>query len=45
MYRCDYQEFVECERKKCAECGWNPEVAKARLEAILAKMAEQGKKE
>ena len=43
MYQCDYQEFVECERKKCSECGWNPEVAKARLEAIIAKMVEKEK--
>lgn len=41
MYRCDYQEFVECEKKKCSECGWNPEVAKARLEAIIEKMKEK----
>lgn len=43
MYKCDFQEFVECERKKCSECGWNPEVAKARLEAIIEKMMKEAK--
>lgn len=32
---------VWCERKQCTKCGWNPEVANARLEAIIAKMAEE----
>lgn len=41
MYQCNYQEFVECEKKKCATCGWNPEVAKARLESIIEKMKEK----
>ena len=27
-------EAVHCGIKDCARCGWNPEVAKARLEAI-----------
>lgn len=44
MYQCNYQEFVECEKKNCHKCGLNPEVAKARLEAIIAKMEAQGKK-
>ena len=25
---------VFCEEKNCAKCGWNPEVAEARLEAV-----------
>lgn len=41
MYQCDYQKFVECEKKQCDKCGWNPEVAQARLEAIIAKMMEK----
>lgn len=43
MYQCDYHAFVECPKKECSKCGWNPEVAEARLEAIKAKMAEQEK--
>lgn len=46
-FKCDFVEsgWVSCDMKKCSECGHNPEVAKARLEAIIAKMAEQEKKE
>jgi hypothetical protein len=43
MYKCDFNDYVECERKKCTECGWNPEVAKARLDAIIEKMIEDSK--
>lgn len=43
MYKCDFNDYVECERKKCSECGWNPEVAKARMKEILAKMQEAKK--
>lgn len=32
---------VHCEKKVCQNCGWNPEVANARLEAIITKMAEE----
>lgn len=41
MYQCNYQEGVQCEKKNCHKCGWNPEVAKARLEAIIEKMKEK----
>lgn len=34
---CIYQpESIDCERRQCATCGWNPEVAKARFEAFVA---------
>lgn len=45
MYQCEYQAFVECAKKECATCGWNPEVAQARLEAIKAKMMEKDDEE
>lgn len=47
QYKCDFVEsgWVTCDRKKCSECGHNPEVAQARLEAIIAKMMEKEKKE
>ncbi len=45
MYQCEYQAFVDCPKKECAKCGWNPEVAKARLDAIVAKMMEEQKDE
>lgn len=35
---------VWCDKKTCSRCGWNPEVAEARLEAIKAKMAEEEEK-
>ena len=40
LYRCPHQRFVRCKDRDCDYCGWNPEVAKARLEAIM----EQRKK-
>lgn len=43
MCKCDFNDYVECERKKCSECGWNPEVAQKRLEAIIAKMTGEKK--
>ncbi len=45
MYRCDYNEKIECKQKTCSECGWNPEVAKARLDAIIAKMCGEDEEE
>lgn len=33
---CIYQpESINCDRRKCSTCGWNPDVAKARLEAFI----------
>ena len=32
---------VECYRKECSKCGWNPPVANARLEAIKEKLAAE----
>ena len=34
-YKCRYQRFVSCTDRDCANCGWNPEVAKARTKAIM----------
>lgn len=35
---CIYQpESIMCDRRTCSRCGWNPEVAHARLEVILGK--------
>ncbi len=45
MYRCDYQAHVECEKKTCSKCGWNPEAAQARLEAFLKKLEEKENEE
>jgi hypothetical protein len=46
MYQCPYAPAgaVECERKQCEKCGWNPEVAAARLEAIIEKMTGEKRK-
>lgn len=32
---------VWCEDQNCEKCGWNPEVAEARLEAVKQKLAEE----
>ena len=45
MYKCQFNDYVECDKKKCSECGWNPEVAYSRLKAIIEKMVEEAKKE
>ena len=31
---------IECWKKNCSKCGWNPEVAAQRLEKILEKREE-----
>jgi hypothetical protein len=33
---CQYNEGVICNRKQCNHCGWDPEVSKARMKAIMA---------
>ena len=38
IYECVYQpESIICDGCDCSKCGWNPDVAKARLEAITGK--------
>ena len=37
---CPHNEHLVCEVHNCSQCGWNPEVAQARLEKIVAKMKE-----
>lgn len=31
---CDYNIGIICDSEECYHCGWDPEVAKARLEAM-----------
>lgn len=39
MYKCVFiPQGAQCERRECHKCGHNPEVAKARLEKIKAKL-------
>lgn len=33
-FECPHNGAIDCERKKCSTCGWNPDVAKMRLEAL-----------
>ena len=33
-WQCPYNEEVSCETRKCHKCGWNPRVAKARMERM-----------
>ena len=39
-WECPYESAVSCEIRNCDKCGWNPEVAKARLEAYNKKWRE-----
>lgn len=39
-YSCQYNPNVICSVQMCQVCGWNPEVAKARLEAFKKRMEE-----
>lgn len=32
---CLHNDGVDCEQRKCSTCGWNPKVARKRLEALL----------
>lgn len=34
LKRCQYNVEVMCASKKCAKCGWNPEVEKIRKEKL-----------
>jgi hypothetical protein len=36
-WECPYEGCVSCEVRICDKCGWNPEVAKSRLEDYLRK--------
>ena len=37
-FECVFQpESILCDRQICSRCGWNPDVAKARLETIIEK--------
>ena len=40
VFACPYNEGVSCDHstKRCHVCGWNPKVAKARLEKICKKL-------
>ena len=31
---CDFNEGVLCKQRNCRKCGWNPKVAKKRMEAL-----------
>ena len=37
---CPYNREVDCARHRCDRCGWNPEVAKERLETYIGGMIE-----
>ena len=37
---CPYESAVSCEIRNCDRCGWNPVVAKARLDAYMEKHNE-----
>lgn len=44
-FKCPYQPsgHVLCDKKTCSKCGWNPEVAQARLDAIVEKLMKDVK--
>lgn len=41
-FSCPHNSGVRCDEKMCYNCGWNPTVAKLRLEKIRQKLAEVG---
>lgn len=40
LWHCRYRLHIQCKDRDCANCGWNPEVAEARLQAIIEKRKE-----
>lgn len=46
-FPCPHNDGVECatSQRKCARCGWNPAVAKARSEKLGIALAADKKKE
>lgn len=40
---CKFNRGVGCLVQDCEKCGWNPEVAKIRLEKIKKELQEDGK--
>lgn len=41
-WNCPYESgVVHCRTRKCSKCGWNPVVAKARLDTFIAKYEEE----
>lgn len=43
VFKCPYNEECSCDptRRFCERCGWNPAVAKSRLERICRKLGVQ----
>ena len=37
VWVCPHNDEVDCSKKKCESCGWNPDVSKARLMAMPGK--------
>lgn len=40
LHQCPYNEGCRCRTMNCYSCGWNPKVAKARSQKILAEMGK-----
>ena len=38
---CPHNDALICERKNCRKCGWNPNVAKRRVEELLEKLKNE----
>lgn len=37
---CPHNYEVDCEASKCDRCGWNPEVARKRVEEVIKNMSD-----
>lgn len=37
VWVCPYNDGVDCSRKKCDSCGWNPDVSNERRAAVVGK--------
>ena len=37
---CPHNYEIDCEHAKCDRCGWNPEVAKKRVQEVMKTMSD-----
>ena len=37
---CKFNEGVNCEKQECSNCGWTPDVAQRRKEALYERQSE-----
>ena len=40
IHVCPHNRCVDCEDDACERCGWNPAVAKERIEAVMSRFSD-----